>query len=133
MFYEKYLFLICILLIGFLLGFLIQGLRFSRKLKQERKDAIKRSRSVLGGQFYEQISPLLPNFPCNPGDCHFLGKPIDFVAFKGSAKGEEIQEILFIEVKTGSSQLSTREKSIKELIQQGKIRYIEYRIPSLEE
>jgi predicted Holliday junction resolvase-like endonuclease len=56
-----------------------------------------------------------------------------FVAFKGSAKGEEIQEILFIEVKTGSSQLSTREKSIKELIQQGKIRYIEYRIPSLEE
>jgi predicted Holliday junction resolvase-like endonuclease len=39
-----------------------------------------------------------------------------------------IKEILFIEVKSGKSVLTNREKEIKKAIENGKVRYIEYRI-----
>lgn len=74
----------------------------------------------------EQISPFLPNFPCNPADVRFVGKPIDFIGFPGAAAGEEIKEILLIEVKTGNSTLSERERQIKEAVENGRIRYIIY-------
>ena len=86
-------------------------------------------REVLGGQFGEQVAPYLPGFPCNPGDCKFLGQPVDFIAFPGSAVGKPIDEVLFIEVKSGKSQLSEREKQIRSAIKNGRIRYVEYRLP----
>ena len=51
------------------------------RLEAERDDAVKRSRAVVGGQVAEQLAPYLPDFPCNPGDARFIGKPIDFVCF----------------------------------------------------
>lgn len=122
--------LIAVLLAGFFTGRLIQKLIDRNSISKERNDAVKRSRSVLGGQFAEQIAPFFPDFPCNPGDVRFIGKPVDFIAFSGSAEGKELTEILFIEVKSGESQLSEREKQIKTLVEQKKIRYVEYRIPS---
>lgn len=108
---------------------LILGLLLSRsKIKKARKDAVVRSRAVIGGQMTEQIAPFLPEFPCNPSDCRFLGKPVDFVAFSGMAQDEEVSEILFVEVKTGKSALSSREKQIKKCVEEGRVRYIEYRI-----
>ena len=88
-----------LLALGFVLGKLSQKLAFSKQIKDERKDAVKRSRAVLGGQFAEQLAPFFPDFPCNPADCQFLGKPVDFIAFPGSADGSEISDIVFIEVK----------------------------------
>lgn len=117
------------MLIGFVLGSLIQKLKNSSEFKKQRKDAVNRSRAVLGGQFSEQIAPFLPGFPCNPGDVRFVGKPIDFVAFPGSAEGDDIEEIYFIEVKSGQSKLSPREKQIKLAVEQGRVKYLEYRIP----
>ena len=117
------------MLIGFVLGRLVQKLKNSSELKKQRKDAVNRSRAVLGGQFSEQIAPFLPGFPCNPGDVRFVGKPIDFVAFPGSAEGNDIEEIYFIEVKSGQSKLSPREKQIKLAVEQGRVKYLEYRIP----
>ncbi|MFA5851806.1 MAG: Holliday junction resolvase-like protein, partial [Spirochaetales bacterium] len=49
------------------------------RLEAERDDAVKRSRAVVGGQVAEQLAPYLPDFPCDPGDARFVGKPIDFV------------------------------------------------------
>jgi predicted Holliday junction resolvase-like endonuclease len=95
-------------------------------LRAERKDAVKRSRAVLGGQFGEQLAPFFPGFPCNPGDVRFLGKPVDFIGFPGAAEGEKITEILFIEVKTGTAGLSKREREIRDAIQHGRVRYVEY-------
>ena len=96
--------------------------------KSERKDAINRSRAVLSGQMLEQVAPFLPDFPCNPADVRFVGKPIDFVAFPGAVSNKPISEILFIEVKSGNSVLSEREKEIKLAVEKGKVRYVEYRI-----
>ena len=104
-------------------------LKNSSEFKKQRKDAVNRSRAVLGGQFSEQLAPFLPGFPCNPGDVRFVGKPIDFVAFPGSAEGGDIKEIYFIEVKSGQSKLSPREKQIKLAVEQGRVKYLEYRIP----
>ena len=68
-----------------------------------------------------------PKFPCHVKDVKFLGKPIDFIGFKTTGDSELIEEVLFIEVKTGDSTLSKREESLKKAIEKGKVRYVEYR------
>ena len=115
-------------LIGKLSGQLEAEHKFKNLLKDGRIDAIKRSKAVINGQMVEQIAPFLPNFPCNPADVRFVGKPIDFVAFPGAVDNKPISEILFIEVKSGNSVLSEREKEIKNAVQKGKVRYVEYRV-----
>ncbi len=122
------IFIFLAILIGFLIGRIVQRIKDSSSLKKERKDAIKRSRAVISGQFSEQLAPYLPDFPCNPGDVRFVGKPVDYVGFVGSADGKEITEVLLIEVKTGNSKLNDREKQIKYAVEHGKVRYVEYRI-----
>lgn len=110
-----------------LLLLIIQTVRLHRDRSSLRSDAIKRSRSVLGGQLAEQVAPYLPGFPCNPADARFLGKPVDFIAFPGLTEDNKVQEVLLIEVKTGKSALSGREKEIKRAVAEGRVRYVEYR------
>ena len=119
-----------LLFVIFLLVLLIifQEIRIKIKLKKIRQDAVKRSNAVKGGQLAEQLAPYLPNFPCNPADAHFLGQPIDYIAFPGLCEKGTVDEILMIEVKTNTSQLSSREKEIREAVKSGRIRYVEYRI-----
>ncbi len=112
----------------FFAGVLTAGIIVGLKAKKWRKETLKRSRAVLGGLAGEQVAPYLPGFPCNPADVRFIGKPIDYLGFAGASEGNEIKEILFIEVKTGQSQLSEREREIKNLVQKGKVRYVEYRL-----
>ncbi|MHB0898547.1 MAG: Holliday junction resolvase-like protein [Spirochaetales bacterium] len=103
------------------------------RLEAERDDAVKRSRAVVGGQVAEQLAPYLPDFPCDPGDARFVGKPIDFVCFSGAsgaASAGEIDEIVFVEVKSGGSGLSKAEKSVRDAIVAGNVRWVEYRIPT---
>lgn len=123
------IFLVIYLFLGILIGSVIQRLKDSSRIKKEREDAVKKSRAVLGGQFGEQIAPFLPKFPCNPGDVRFIGKPVDFIAFPGSAEGKTVTDVLFIEVKSGDSHLSNREKEIKNAIKAGRVHYVEYRLP----
>lgn len=111
-----------------LLLLIFQYFNFAKKIKKARLDAVKRSRAVLNGQMNEQMAPFFPDFPCNPSDAHFLGKPIDFLAFPGLSENDDVKEILFIEVKSGKANLSSRERSIKNAVQEGRIRYVEYRI-----
>lgn len=122
------IFLILIFFMGFLFAFLIVKTSVHSDRKKDRKDAINRSRAVLSGQMLEQVAPFLPNFPCNPADVRFVGKPIDFVAFPGAVDNKPISEILFIEVKSGNSVLSEREKEIKNAVLKGKVRYVEYKV-----
>lgn len=109
------------------LGRQIGRSEMNRHIKTQRQDAIKRSKAVVTGQIYEQLAPLLPDFPCNPKEVQFIGKPIDFIGFCGSEENDLVKEILFIEVKTGGSSLSPREKSVKEAVLNKKIRYVEFR------
>jgi predicted Holliday junction resolvase-like endonuclease len=106
---------------------IIQTLRLHSGHSKVLKDAIKRSRSVIGGQLAEQVAPFLPGFPCNPGDARFIGKPVDFIAFPGMTEDNQVHEVLLIEVKTGKSALSGREKEVKKAVAEGRVRYVEYR------
>lgn len=97
------------------------------EIKVHRKDAVSRSRAVLSGQFSEQLAPFLPNFKYDPNDSRFIGKPVDFIVFKGSG-GREIEEVVFVEVKSGKSALSPVERSLKKAVEDGRVRFEEYRV-----
>ncbi|MGY4884174.1 MAG: Holliday junction resolvase-like protein [Nanobdellota archaeon] len=101
---------------------------WEEQLPDYKKEAIMKSRAVIGGQFSEQLAPYLPNFPFLPTECKFVGKPVDFLVFKGM-DGKEINEIVFVEMKSGNSKLSPQEKNLKEVVEKRNIRWMEYRIP----
>ena len=121
-----------ILYAGIRLGMFIGRLRsekfFTGRIEAERLDAVKRSRAVLGGQFSEQLSPYLPGFPGDPTEARFIGKPVDFIVFSGASQGS-VEEVLFIEVKSGNAQLTGVERSLRNAIEKGSVRFIEYRVP----
>ncbi|MCL2320182.1 MAG: hypothetical protein FWC45_08855 [Treponema sp.] len=98
------------------------------KLEAIVKTRLRQSRAVLGGLVSEQIAPLLPDFPFDPGDCRFIGKPVDFIVFKGMNE-QNIQEIIFLEVKSGASKtLNPQEKRLREVIQARRVRWVQFNI-----
>jgi predicted Holliday junction resolvase-like endonuclease len=133
-------FILIILIIIFLIGLIIayflgyKNAVFRRdkfweaEIPNYRKDAILKSRAVLAGQFSENLAPFLPDFEFNPNECRFVGKPVDFLVFKGMDK-KEIDEIVFVEVKSGDSKLSPIQRKIKQAVENKKVRWKEYRIP----
>jgi predicted Holliday junction resolvase-like endonuclease len=98
------------------------------RLASERGDAVKRSRAVLGGLAAEQLAPYLPGFPFDPTELRFVGKPVDFIAFVGSSRGR-IEEVAFVEVKSGNAALSPVERSLRDAVKEGRVRWAEYRAP----
>ena len=94
---------------------------------QTEKDRFTKANNTLAsvrvkhGQTWEQWIPLAKDFEKLIGpkeQAVFLGMPIDYIHF-----GDD--KITFIEVKTGNSRLSQRQRQIKHLIQQGKIEWSE--------
>jgi len=65
--------------------------------------------------------PFLRQYPYDAGNFRFIGTPIDGVQF-------ENDKIVFVEFKTSTSQLSEKQKKIKEQIAAKKIIFEEFRI-----
>lgn len=93
-----------------------------------RRDAIDRSRSVTLGKVTEQLTPWLAGFPYNPKDARFIGSPIDMIVFDGCDDGE-VRGVVFVEIKTGGSALSGRQRQIRDAIRAGRVEWQEIRIP----
>lgn len=93
-------------------------------LAAARKDATRRSRSVLAGKAGEQMAPLVPAFSdrFDPAEARFLGAPIDYVVFDGLGCGE-LREVVLVEVKTGGSRLSASEREVERAIAEGRVRF----------
>jgi predicted Holliday junction resolvase-like endonuclease len=98
--------------------------RFRDEVEQARQDAISRSRTSLGGKFTEQLVPFFPDFAYDPTEVRFIGSPIDMVVFPGLAQGDP-QEIVILEVKTGNAQLTPVQKKIRQLVEDGMVRWDE--------
>lgn len=135
MFFYSFLGILILLLfifisfyIGYKLGIFKRNKYWEENIDYHRKDAINRSRAVLGGQFSEQLAPFLPDFRYSPTECKFIGKPIDLIVFEG-LDNNFVNEIVFLEVKSGKSKLSKREKSIKQAIDEKRIRWEKYDVP----
>jgi predicted Holliday junction resolvase-like endonuclease len=88
--------------------------------QQIRTNAIQQSLAITKGKVTEHIVPYFPGLDLDPKDIRFLGTPIDLIAFNGLNTAEEV-EIVFIEVKTGRSVLSAREKAVKKAVEEKRV------------
>jgi predicted Holliday junction resolvase-like endonuclease len=93
-------------------------------LEEARRDAARRSRGVRAGRAAEQLAPLAPAFAdrFDPADARFLGAPVDFVVFDGLAAGR-LEEIVLVEVKTGSGRLNGNERLVRAAVAEGRVGY----------
>ncbi len=119
---QDLLLIVGITLTTAIITWLFASIYWYQKSKKAQNQAIKKSRSVIIGQVTEQIAPLLKNFPFNPKDMVFLGKWVDYIIIKDLHKGNP-SKIIFLEIKTGQSQLNQNELKIKRLVDTKKIEY----------
>ena len=110
-----------LLLLALLAGAMWREVVWLRK-RQLEQAAISRSRSVLGGQFAEQLAPFLPDFPADPTEARFLGSPVDLVVFPGLAEGNP-REIVFVEVKSGNARPTAVQRRLEALVAEGRVRW----------
>lgn len=95
-----------------------------------RRDASKRSRSVVAGMTAEQLAPLLGEFGerFDPGDARFLGAPVDYVVFDGIAGGK-LRQVVLVEIKTGGSRLNANEREVQRAVREGRVGFEIMRLP----
>jgi predicted Holliday junction resolvase-like endonuclease len=106
-----------------------EALRWEAEMEQARKSAVNQSRAVLGGKFTEQMAPYLPEFKYDPTEARFIGSPIDLIVFPGLAQGDP-EEIVIMEIKSGkNAQLTPQERKIRQLIEDGMVRWEEIHQP----
>lgn len=104
---------------------------FELKLKESsdaaRKDAIKKSRAVIRGQATEHLAPYIME-NVNPKDCRFMGNPIDYIIFDGLSDvtdkvAKDIKGVIFVDIKTGKSNLTTVQRRIRDAINDGRVSF----------
>jgi predicted Holliday junction resolvase-like endonuclease len=81
----------------------------------------KKSSEVRVGKIGENMAPFLNGWPYDPNDFRFLGNPIDGIQFNED-------ELIFVEIKTGKSVLSKKQRWIKQLVKEGKVGFATFRI-----
>ena len=91
----------------------------SQQLNQEQFR--NRSLSSKYGKITEQFLPLIDSYPWNSEKFRFLGSPIDGVQF-------ENDKVIFVEFKTGDSQLSKNQRRIRDIVQANKVEFEVIRI-----
>lgn len=123
---ESMQFFLIGLLGGGLLAFLYAQLWKARYTRRLRRDAVRRSKAVTVGKVHEQLVPYLPGFDYDPRDARFIGSPIDFIVFDGLSDGAECS-VVFIEVKTGASDLTPRERRVRDAVRSGRVEWVEHR------
>ena len=101
-----------------------RSVRTRRILEELRFD--RRSEAVRGGHLAESLAPLVDGFPVDvrkPGSfTAFLGQPVDYVHF------DPEEGIVFVEIKSGGSTLSARERQVRDAVAEGRVEWREVRI-----
>ena len=98
-----------------------------KTLKDERNKSVKKSKSVIMWELYEKILPFLPDFPFKHRDMVFVGKAVDYIIFDWLDEWN-LKQIIFLELKSGNSNLNKNEKMVRDVIKNWKINYIEYKV-----
>lgn len=81
----------------------------------------KASLSTKYGKMTEQFMPFLKNYPYDSQQFRFIGTPIDGIQFNEN-------EVVFIEFKSATSQLSLKQKQIRDTINNKKVLFEVIRI-----
>ena len=125
--------LAAVILIAAICYFAFQ-LRFERwkrdHTKAARRDAVQRSQAVTLGKVYEHLIPYLPDFRWNPKDARFIGTPVDFLVFDGLSEGQ-VRAIVFVEVKTGTSSISVRERQVRDAVLGQRVEWHQLNLPDV--
>lgn len=93
--------------------------KFEKELSDLKSQ--QQSKSVRLGLISENVLPFHSEFKYNVKDLVPMFRPIDYIVFAED-------EIVFLEIKIGTSQLSDKQKKIRSLIQQGNVRFEEHRV-----
>ena len=96
-------------------GFWLPRKKYKKLYSQKKQSEVRL------GQIVEQIAPFLDKFSHDPKQAQFLGNPIDYVVF-------EEDRVVFVEIKSGNSRLSKKQRLIKSNIEEGKVEFEEIRI-----
>jgi predicted Holliday junction resolvase-like endonuclease len=91
-------------------------------IKNATKKAQATTKAVNIGKNLEKILPTMADFKWVVPDSRFLGDPIDLMTFNGLSQNN-VDSISFVEVKSGNARLSTRQKSIRDAIEDHKVSY----------
>ncbi len=110
------------LIIWLILWYFIWKILKHTDIKKHRKDAIKKSRSVILWDIAEKIAPFIPKIDYNPKDMVFIWKWVDYIIFNWLSNWE-LKEIIFLEIKTWKSKQNNNEKQIEKIIKLKKIKY----------
>jgi predicted Holliday junction resolvase-like endonuclease len=90
-------------------------------LREERQQAIQRSRSTLLGKLFERLGPVLQKLGHDPRDMRPVMDPIDFVVFRGLTTNRRVERITFLEVKSGLGRQSSCQRSIAQAVDAGRV------------
>ena len=96
--------------------FFVTSMCFKFKSSASELKSRIRSQSTRYGQITEQFLPLVEAYPWDSKQFRFLGTPIDGIQF-------EEDKIVLVEFKSSSSQMSVKQRKIKELVEQGKVEF----------
>lgn len=93
------------------------------RLKAELRElrSSKQSLATTYGLLTEQWAPFMADYPYDPRRFRFLGSPVDGVQF-------EEDRIVFVEFKANGSRLTSGERRLRELVEQGKVEWLEFRV-----
>lgn len=110
--------IICLLIFSMLIIFILRKYyknkinQLDNSLKKIKSDKI--SQSTKYGQISEEFFPLEQSYPYESKNFKFLGNPIDGIQFNND-------RIIIIEFKTNKSQLSQKQRHIRDLIINNKV------------
>ena len=81
----------------------------------------QQSKSVRLGLISENVLPFHKDFKYNVKNLVPMFRPIDYIVFNED-------EIVFLEIKVGTSQLSEKQRRIRSIIESGRVRFEEHRV-----
>ena len=105
-----------------------KALSMKQIIDEKKEMAIKRSRASVHGHLAELI-PTFRKTNINPLDLCVLipTRPLDFIVFRG-LYDKEVTSITFLDVKSGGARLNPIQKSIKNVVSDGKIGFETLRV-----
>lgn len=104
-----------------------QELRERKKSLRERRkraqEAAGRSRvATQVGQLMEALVPVLEDRMLYR-EWRALGDPVDYVVFRGLVRCGRVEQVEFVEVKTGAGRTNPRQKMVQQAVEAGRVRF----------
>lgn len=81
----------------------------------------RQSQSTKYGQITEQFMPWSSNYPYDPSKFRFIGSPIDGIQF-------EEDKVVLMEFKAATSKMTSLQRQIKSLVEEGRVTFEEIRL-----